>query len=140
MRRILITAALLLSAMAPVGGTGEPSRVLTGDAVPRLEPFSVHAVNCAGTSCLDIAWRVRGEIGPRLRWQMTVLGPDGVAVYRGSGSSTRGRQVSGRLYPARRPRCGPYRVTLLVRDRDGDHFAEVRTGVRRHRCMAPNSA
>ncbi len=126
---------MVLGTLEAVAVSATDTVVLTGGDIPRLAPFTARAVNCGNTSCLDITWRVRGAIGPRLRWQLSVLRPDGVAAYRGSRLSTRGRRVTGLLHPTRPPQCGPYRITLSVEDRDGDRFEETRIVVRRHRCL-----
>jgi hypothetical protein len=137
MRRAFVTA-LVVGALAPAGGAGADGGVIAGGAIPRVEPFVARAVPCGErSSCLDITWRVRGALGPRLRWDLTVLRPDGLAVFRGAGRSSRGRRVSGRLWPSSRPRCGRYRVLLRVEDPRGDHIEESRTAVRRQRCARP---
>lgn len=89
---------------------------------------------CGETSCLDIGGRVRGAIGPRLVWRLTVRDPVGTTVYAGERGSERGRRVAGLLHPARPPRCGHYRVTLTIEDPDGDNFTRTRTVVRRRLC------
>ncbi|MGD9572112.1 MAG: hypothetical protein AB7V62_09525 [Thermoleophilia bacterium] len=126
-------AALAAGAVPAAGADG----VLTGGAIPRLEPFTARAVPCGGTSCLDIAWRVRGEIGPRLRWHLTVTRPGGDVVYAGGGRSARGRRVSGLLRPSEPPVCGRHRVSLTVVDAGGDHIEGAVTAIRRTRCAPP---
>jgi hypothetical protein len=136
MRRVLVIA-IGLAALAPGVGSGADAGFVAGGAMPRIEPLTVRAVACGEQSCLDIAWRVRGEIGPALRWHLLVQRSDGAVVYRGSGASARGRRVSGLLRPSTPPRCGRHLVTLLVEDRDGDHLEETRAVVRRTRCAPP---
>lgn len=135
MRRAL-PLALALAVLLPVAvaGSAAGDDLMTGAEIPRLEPFTVQAVPCGETSCLDIAWRVRGEIGPRLIWRLTVVAPDGTVVYRGTKRSARDRRVTGLLHPAHPPRCGRYRVTVGIEDSDGDNFARTRTVVRRRLC------
>jgi hypothetical protein len=136
MRRLLpLTLALAVLLPASVSATADDD-LLTGGAVPRLEPFTARAVPCGDTSCLDIGWRVRGDIGPRLVWQLTVRDPGGEVVYNGAKGSVRERRVTGLLHPARPPRCGRYRVTLDIEDPDGDNFTRTRTVVRRHLCTS----
>jgi hypothetical protein len=127
---VLALAVLLPVPVSAVGGDD----LMTGAGIPRLEPFTARAVPCGETSCLDIGWRVRGEIGPRLVWRLTVHDPEGRVVYRGAKGSARGRRVTGLLHPARPPRCGRYRVTLGIEDRDGDNFTRTRTVIRRQLC------
>ena len=123
---------------------GHPSGTAAAGRGPPLawSPLHPGRWTCGDTSCLDISWPARGNMIARAcGWHVTVLSPGRVTTSTGGlAASMRGRRVSGLLHPARRPRCGPYRVTLLVRDREGDHFAQERTGARRHRCMAPDSA
>ena len=140
MRRTVITCLVgaALAALAPAAPAAEPV-VLTGGAIPRIAPFTAGAVPCQATSCLAIAFRVRGEIGPRLTWGLTVLRPDGLPVYEGAGATRRGRLVRGLLEPASRPRCGRYLVALRVEDRDGYHVDATRTAVRRRACVSPRA-
>jgi hypothetical protein len=136
MRRTLsITLALAVLLPASVSAAGDDD-LMTGARIPRLEPFTAQAVPCGDTSCLDIGWRVRGAIGPRLVWRLTVHDPAGAVVFDGTRSSERGRRVSGLLHPARPPRCGRYRVRLAIEDPDGDNFTRTRTVVRRRLCSA----
>lgn len=133
MRRTL-PIVLVLAVLLPASPSSAGDDVLTGADVPRLEPFTARATPCGATSCLDIGWRVRGAIGPRLVWRLTVRDPRGTVVYDGSRASARGRRVTGLLHPARPPRCGRYRVTLAIEDPDGDHFTRTRTVARRRLC------
>lgn len=136
MRRALVTG-LVIAALGPATATAADAGVLAGGAIPRLDPFTVTVVPCGERSCLDITWRARGALGPRLVWDMTVLRPDGAAVFRGSGRTARGRRVSGLLHPSTPPPCGRYRVAVRVEDARGDHIEEMRTAVRRERCVPP---
>jgi hypothetical protein len=134
MRRTLSIAlalAVLLPASVPAAGGAD---LMTGADIPRLDPFTARAVPCGDTSCLDIGWRVRGAIGPRLVWRLTVRDPRGATIYAGERGSERGRRVAGLLHPARPPRCGRYRVTLTIEDPDGDNFTRTRTVVRHRLC------
>jgi hypothetical protein len=135
--RYALVMAILVAAFAAPGAGSAADAVVVGGAIPRIEPFTARAVACGERSCLDIAFRVRGGLGPRLVWRMTVLRPDGVAVYRGAGRTARGRRVAGRLWPSTPPRCGRYRVLLRVEDRRGDHLLGTRNAVRRTRCAPP---
>lgn len=141
MRRPLLTMGLLAATAlaAPAAASAVDGVVIAGGDIPRAEPFTARAVACGDTSCLDIAWRVRGAIGPALRWHLMVQRPGGAVVYRGSGASSRGRRVSGLLRPSTPPRCGRHVVTLVVSDADGDHLEQTRTVVRRARCAPPGS-
>ncbi len=136
---LLATAAAAVALAAGAAPGLAADGVLTGGAIPRLDPFTARAVPCGDTSCLDISWRVRGELGPRLRWHLTVTRPGGAVVYAGTGTSARGRRVSGLLHPSEAPVCGRHRVALSVVDPDGDHIEGALTVVRRTRCAAPGA-
>jgi hypothetical protein len=136
-RRTLIAASAAAALLAGTAVAGASDAVVSaGASIPRVEPFTMAAVPCARTSCLDIAWRVRGDIGPALRWDLRVTRPDDTAVYVGSGRSRTGRRVSGRLVPRRPPVCGTYRATLTITDATGLHFSASATTVRRRSCLA----
>ena len=111
--------------------------MLAGAAIPRIAPFTAEAVPCGATSCLRIAFRARGAIGPRLVWHLTVVRPDGAAAYDGTGRTRRGRRVDGLLEPATPPPCGRYRLLLRVTAPGGDHVDAARTVVRRRACVTP---
>ena len=136
-RTPLILAAILGAAAHPASApAGEPV-VLAGAAIPRIEPFTAAAVPCGDTSCLRIAFRARGAIGPRLVWHLTVLRPDGRAAYDGTGRTRRGHRVDGLLQPSAPPPCGRYRVLLRVTAPGGDHVDAARTVARRRGCVTP---
>jgi hypothetical protein len=135
--RRIVPILLAAAALAPsAASAGEPV-VLAGAAIPRIEPFTAAAVPCGPTSCLRIAFRARGEIGPRLVWRLTVVRPDGRAAYDGAGRTRRGRRVEGILEPATPPPCGRYRVLLRVTAPGGDHVDAARSVVRRRACVTP---
>jgi hypothetical protein len=136
-RALPLLAAVAAVALAPAAAPAAGEVVVAGAAIPRIEPFTAAAVPCGPTSCLRIVFRVRGDIGPRVTWHLTVLRPDGAAVYDGSGATRPGRRVDGRLEPATPPPCGRYRVRLRVTDRDGDHIDAARTVARRRGCVTP---
>ena len=136
-RTLPLLVAIAATSLAPAAATAAGPVVVAGAAIPRIEPFTAAAVPCGATSCLHIVFRVRGDIGPRLTWHLTVLRPDGAAVYDGAGATRRGRRTDGRLEPATPPPCGRYRVLLRVADRDGDHIDAARTVVRRRGCVTP---
>lgn len=138
LRRIVLIGALAAVAAAP-GTALADGQLLTGGQIPRVEPFIARTVTCADASCLDITWRTRGRIGPALTWSLTVIRPDGRAVYRGSGRSRVGERVAGTLVPSARPLCGAYSVRLRVADRTEAHLEDERTVVRRHRCVRPKA-
>ena len=116
---------------------GEPV-VLAGAAIPRIEPFAAAAVPCGATSCLHIAFRARGAIGPRLVWRLTVLRPDGLAAYDGTGrSAARPCAWTGSSGPSAPPPCGRYRLLLRVTAPGGDHVDAARAVVRRRGCVTP---
>ncbi len=133
----LLALAAVAAGLAPAAAAAGEPVVLAGAAIPRIEPFTATAVPCRDTSCLRIVFRVRGDIGPRLRWRLTVIRPDGAVAYDGEGRVRRGRRVDGRLEPATPPACARPRVLLTVEDADGDHIDAARTGVRRRGCVTP---
>ena len=136
-RTPFILAAVLAAAALPASApAGEPV-VLAGAEIPRIEPFTAAAVPCGDTSCLRIAFRARGAIGPRLVWHLTVLRPDGRAAYDGTGRTRRGHRVDGLLEPSAPPPCGRYRVLLRVTAPGGDHVDAARTVARRRGCVTP---
>ncbi len=138
MRRIVPLLILLAAAAVPASAAAadEPV-VLAGAAIPRIEPFTAEAVPCGATSCLRITFRARGAIGPRLVWHLTVVRPDGAAVYDGSGRTRRGHRVVGILEPSSPPPCGRYRLLLRVTAPGGDHVDAARAVARRHGCVRP---
>lgn len=135
--RLALLAALAFSPLVVPAESLADDQLLVGDAIPRLEPFTARTIHCGSQSCLDIRWRTRGQIGPALRWDLTVVRPDGRAVYRGSGRSRVGKTVSGVLHPSTPPLCGRYRVMLRVEDPTLASISEEREVVRRHRCVRP---
>lgn len=137
MRRNLIAgllAGLALTLSAPTALAG--GEVLTGGAIPRVAPFTARVVSCGETNCLDIAWKVRGQIGPSLTWTLVVARPDGTVVYRGSGRSRTGKRVSGLLEPSTAPQCGRYTLSLRVEDPTAANVEAHTSAVRRHRCRS----
>ncbi|MGE0027808.1 MAG: hypothetical protein AB7O78_05880 [Thermoleophilia bacterium] len=138
MRRIVpILLAVAAAASLPAGAAADQSVVLAGAEIPRIEPFAAGAVPCGATSCLHIAFRARGAIGPRLVWRLTVVRPDGAVAYDGTGRTRRGRRVDGVLEPASPPPCGRYRLLLRVAAPGGDHVDAARSVVRRRGCVTP---
>lgn len=135
--RLVVPFLVAAAAIVPSAALADEPVVLTGAEIPRIEPFTAEAVPCGATSCLRIAFRARGEIGPRLVWRLTVLRPDGAAAYDGTGRTRRGRRVDGLLEPATPPPCGRYRVLLRVTAPAGDHVDATRTVVRRRACVRP---
>lgn len=138
MRRIVpLLLVLAAASWLPAAASADEPVVLAGAAIPRIDPFTADAVPCGTTSCLRIAFRARGEIGPRLVWRLTVVRPDGRAAYDGAGRTRRGRRVQGLLEPATPPPCGRYRVLLRVTAASGDHVDATRSVVRRRGCVRP---
>jgi hypothetical protein len=137
-RRVVpvILALAAAGSLTSAAAADEPV-VLAGAAIPRIEPFTADAVPCGATSCLRIAFRARGAIGPRLTWRLTVLRPDGVAAYDGTGRTRRGHRVEGLLEPATPPPCGRYRVLLRISAPGGDHVDAARSVARRRGCVSP---
>jgi hypothetical protein len=138
-RRIVPLAVLLAAAgsLPSAAAAADGPVVVAGAAIPRIEPFAASAVPCGATSCLRIVFRARGAIGPRLVWHLTVVRPDGAAVFDGTGRTRRGRRVDGLLKPSTPPPCGRYRVLLRVTAPGGDHVGAARTVVRRRGCVRP---
>lgn len=137
-RRIVpLLVVLAAAASSPSAASADAQVLLAGAAIPRIQPFTARAVPCDATSCLHIAFRARGAIGPRLVWHLTVLRPDGVAAYDGTGHTRRGRRVDGLLEPPAPPPCGRYRLLLRVTAPGGDHVDAARTVVRRRGCVTP---
>lgn len=133
----LILAVAAVAALPAAAAADDGSAVLAGAAIPRIEPFTAGAVPCGATSCLRVAFRARGDIGPRLVWHLTVVRPDGAAAYDGTGRTRRGRRVDGLLEPSSPPPCGRYRLLLRVTAPGGDHVDASRIVIRRRGCVTP---
>lgn len=135
----LAVAGLAAICIAGLPTDTAAGRVLAGDEIPRVDPFTARAASCGPESCLEISWRIQGRVSPSVAWRLTVRRPDGAVVYRGQGRAQRGRTVQGLLHPSTPPRCGRYRITLRIDDPVAGLVDAETSALRRRNCVPPRA-